>query len=146
MKYLRKLHRNPVVRVVMGWPNSTLHKNIQDGLFIEAVKIGERSSAWPSDEVDALQDAYIAGNSKEEIRALVLKLKAARKAPGLREGATTVEPARPRLEKESQRADEFEQNSPPPYPPSYCQSSISSSPKKYALSQRRSNKEGQGDE
>ena len=79
MESYRKLHRKRLVREVMGWPDSTLYKNIQDGLFTNPVKIGHRSSAWPSDEVAVLQDAYIAGSSKEEIRALVVKLLAARR-------------------------------------------------------------------
>ena len=76
----RRLDRNRDVRAAMGWGNSTFYQNIKDGLFVEPVKIGPRSSAWPSDEVSTLQDAYIAGESKEQIRKLVAKLHAARKA------------------------------------------------------------------
>ena len=86
MKDLCKLLRKPIVLEAMGWGNSKLYENIHNDLFIEPVKIGERSSAWPSDEVTALQDAYIAGSSKEEIRSLVVRLIAARKSKSLGEG------------------------------------------------------------
>jgi prophage regulatory protein len=39
-----------------------------------------RAVGWPSEEVQALNAARIAGKSDEEIRALVVKLEAARKA------------------------------------------------------------------
>lgn len=79
MNAIRNVHRKPVVRTAMGWGNSTLYQKIKDGLFVPPVKMGPRTSAWLDDEMAILQDAYIAGKSKEEIRALVVKLKLARK-------------------------------------------------------------------
>ena len=78
MAAIRKLNRKRVVLEAMGWGNSKFYQNIKDGLFVGPVKIGLRASAWPSDEVSVLQDAYIAGKSAKEIRALVEKLEAAR--------------------------------------------------------------------
>lgn len=79
MTAFRKLNRKPVVLTAMGWSNSTLYEKIKNQLFVAPVKLGLRSSGWPSDEQDAIQDAYIAGKSQEEIRVLVQKLQAARK-------------------------------------------------------------------
>ena len=52
--------------------------DIQEGLFPHPVKIGDRSSGWPNYETDAINAARIAGKTKNEIRALVKKLEAAR--------------------------------------------------------------------
>jgi prophage regulatory protein len=47
---------------------------VQRGLLPKAVKISERASAWPSDEIDAINRARIAGKSEDEIRQLVTDL------------------------------------------------------------------------
>jgi prophage regulatory protein len=54
--------------------------DIQQGLFTPPVPIGARAVGWPADELAALNAARIAGKSDDEIRALVAKLEAARKA------------------------------------------------------------------
>lgn len=48
------------------------------GLFTKPVKIGERAVGWPSEEVDAINRARIAGHSKAQIRELVIHLHAKR--------------------------------------------------------------------
>lgn len=48
------------------------------GLFTKPVKIGERAVAWPSDEVEAINRARIAGHSNAQIRELVIHLHAKR--------------------------------------------------------------------
>ena len=58
---------------------SAHYEDIKAGLFIESVAIGLRSRATPDYEVDILIAADIAGKSDEEKRALVRKLRAARK-------------------------------------------------------------------
>lgn len=75
----KTLDRKPTVCLGMGWSNSTLYQNIKDGLFVPPVKLGPRSSGWPSDETSAIQSAYIAGWSKGDIRRLVIDLVVARK-------------------------------------------------------------------
>lgn len=77
---IRTFHRKPAVRKAMGWGNSTLYQKIKDGLFIPPVKAGPRMSIWPDDEVAIVQDAYIAGQREDDIRALIARLVAARKA------------------------------------------------------------------
>lgn len=69
----------PVVCKKRKKGRSTHYGDIQSGLFIEPVAIGLRSRATPDYEVDILIAADIAGKSDEEKRALVRKLRAARK-------------------------------------------------------------------
>ena len=63
-----------------GRSRSSHYLDIQQGLFTRPVQIGLRAVGWPSSEVAAINAARIAGKTDEEIRELVLKLEAARKA------------------------------------------------------------------
>ena len=49
-------------------------------MWTKQVSLGPRCVGWPAHEVAALNAARIAGKTDDEIRALVLKLEAARKA------------------------------------------------------------------
>jgi len=71
--------RRPAVESKSGYPRSTMYLRISQGLWTKPVRIGPRSVGWPAEEVEALNTARIAGKSDNEIRALVLKLEAARK-------------------------------------------------------------------
>lgn len=77
MKY--KMLRGPAVDRETGTSRSTRYLRIQQGLFIKPVKLGPRSVGWLESEVEAINAARAAGKTDEEIRALVLKLEAARK-------------------------------------------------------------------
>jgi prophage regulatory protein len=57
---------------------STYYSQIKEGLITKPVKIGDRAVGWPSNEIDAIVDARIAGKSKSEIKALVIKLESQR--------------------------------------------------------------------
>ena len=72
--------RLPEVLRTRGRSRSAHYADIQHGLFTRPVLIGLRSVGWPATEVSALNAARIAGKSNNEIRALVMKLEAARKA------------------------------------------------------------------
>jgi len=72
--------RIPVVLRLRGRSRSGHYLDIQQGLFPHPVKIGLRAAGHPEHEVEAINTARIAGKSDEEIRALVLKLEADRKA------------------------------------------------------------------
>lgn len=72
--------RLPAVLHERGRSRSAHYLDIQQGLFTRPVAIGLRAVGWPSGEVAALNAARIAGKSDEEIRDLVVKLEAARKA------------------------------------------------------------------
>jgi len=74
--------RLPTVLRERGRSRSAHYLDMQQGLFTQPVLIGARAVGWPSHEVAALNTARIAGKSDEEIRALVVKLEAARKAAG----------------------------------------------------------------
>jgi len=62
-----------------GRSRSSHYADIKAGLFVKPVRIGLRAKGTPDNEVDALNAARIAGKSDVEIRALVVKLEAARK-------------------------------------------------------------------
>tara|TARA_B100001123_G_scaffold428402_1_gene545261 strand:- start:2376 stop:2585 length:210 start_codon:yes stop_codon:yes gene_type:complete len=65
-----------------GLPSSSMYDRIERGLFIPPVKIGERASGWPSDEIEAYNQAIIAGYTDDQIRALVVALIAQRGTRG----------------------------------------------------------------
>jgi prophage regulatory protein len=72
--------RLPVVKLATGLSRSTIYLRIANGVFTHPVSLGGRAVGWPSHEVAALNAARIAGKSDTEIRELVTKLEAARKA------------------------------------------------------------------
>jgi prophage regulatory protein len=72
--------RIPTVKSESGLSRSTIYLRIAQGLWTKPVSLGARAVGWPSDEVAAINAARIAGKSDEEVRALVTKLEAARKA------------------------------------------------------------------
>jgi prophage regulatory protein len=73
------LLRLPVVLKRRGRSRSSHYADIKAGLFVKPVLIGLRAKATPHNELDALNAARVAGKSDAEIRALVVKLEAARK-------------------------------------------------------------------
>lgn len=58
--------------------HASIYGLIRVGLWTQPVKIGERSSGWPDDEVKAINAARIAGQTDEQIRELVKQLHAKR--------------------------------------------------------------------
>jgi prophage regulatory protein len=75
----RTILRIPAVKTESGLSRSTLYLRISQGLWTKPVSLGFRAVGWPSDEVEALNAARIAGKTDDEIRDLVAKLEAARK-------------------------------------------------------------------
>jgi prophage regulatory protein len=79
----------PAVKAETGHSShASIYNSIHAGLFTMPVCIGERSVGWPSDEVEAINSARIAGQSDAQIRALVNTLHTAR-------CAATGEPFKP---------------------------------------------------
>ena len=76
----RTIFRLPAVKAESGYSRSTIYLRISQRLWTKPVSLGARAVGWPAMEVAALNAARIAGKSDEEIRALVVKLEAARKA------------------------------------------------------------------
>jgi prophage regulatory protein len=71
--------RMPAVKFETGHrSHASIYTAIKAGLFTKPVPIGQRSVGWPSDEVQAIIAARIAGKSEIEIRALVKRLEAQR--------------------------------------------------------------------
>lgn len=72
--------RLPAVKSESGYSRSTIYLRITQGLWPKPVSLGARAVGWPAEEVAALNAARISGKNDDDIRALVLKLEAARKA------------------------------------------------------------------
>jgi prophage regulatory protein len=70
--------RIPAVKFASGLSCSTIYQRITQGLWTRPVSIGARAVGWPTDEVEAINAARIAGKTDEEIRTLVANLEAAR--------------------------------------------------------------------
>jgi prophage regulatory protein len=78
---MQTFDRLPAVKAKTGRSSSGTYADVKSGLLTSPIKLGIRASGWPAQEVDELVRARIAGSTPEEIRSLVLKLEAARKAP-----------------------------------------------------------------
>jgi prophage regulatory protein len=72
--------RLPAVKQATGLSRSTIYLRIAQRVFTPPVSLGGRAVGWPAYEVAALNAARIAGKPDAEIRELVTKLEAARKA------------------------------------------------------------------
>ncbi len=69
------LLRIPVVLGQTGLCRASLYKRIASGLFVRPVKaFGRQRAGWPSNEVQALVHAHIAGATEPQIAALVSDL------------------------------------------------------------------------
>lgn len=76
----RTILRRKQVEAESGYSRSTIYLRISQGLWVRPVALGARAVGWPFSEVASLNAARIAGKSEDEIRALVVKLEAARAA------------------------------------------------------------------
>ena len=73
------IFRMPAVKAETGHrSHASIYNAIKAGLFTKPVQIGQRSVGWPSDEVQAINAARIAGQTDEQIRRLVDRLHAKR--------------------------------------------------------------------
>ncbi len=55
----RQFHRMPQLEVITGLKKSALYKRIAEGTFPRPIKLSARASAWPSDEIEAWQQAQV---------------------------------------------------------------------------------------
>lgn len=76
---MQKMLRPKLVLGEIGKKKSSLYSDIRKGLFTRPVKIGARASAWPENEVAAINAARISGKTDDEIMQLVASLHEARK-------------------------------------------------------------------
>ena len=72
--------RLSAIKTSTGLSRSTIYLRIAQGVFPKPVSLGGRAVGWPAHEVAALNAARIAGKPDAEIREMVAKLEAARKA------------------------------------------------------------------
>lgn len=79
MTTTQSMLRMPALKVRTGRGRSTNYHDIARGLMVPPVAMGDRCATWPSDEVDRIIAARIAGRSDDEIRQLVRDLVAARR-------------------------------------------------------------------
>ena len=75
---MKSFLRLPTVCDRTGKPKSTIYREVGEGLLTPPVRISERASAWPDDEIDAINLARLRGKSNDEIKQLVADLVAAR--------------------------------------------------------------------
>jgi prophage regulatory protein len=75
----QKILRLPAVKSQSGLSRSTVYLRIAQRLWTKPISLGGRAVGWPDSEVAAINAARIAGKSEDDIRALVVKLEAARK-------------------------------------------------------------------
>ncbi|TDR27862.1 helix-turn-helix transcriptional regulator [Hydromonas duriensis] len=70
---------NPILRIkavkeLIGVGFSTIHYHVSIGLYPKPIKLGEKMSGWLTSEVLAIQAARVAGQTNEQIKALVQRL------------------------------------------------------------------------
>jgi len=70
--------RLPDVKALTGLSRSSIYLHIKQGTFPSPVSLGARAVGWPSNEIDLLNNARIAGKSEAEICDLVRELEKAR--------------------------------------------------------------------
>lgn len=63
--------RVPAVMEATGYARPTVYARVKAGLLPPPIKIGVRASAWPADEIAAINKARISGYSDDGIRELV---------------------------------------------------------------------------
>jgi prophage regulatory protein len=76
--HINHLYRRPVVEAAMGKTRSTLYRDIKKGVLTKPVNIGGDRVAWPANEIQAINQARIAGKSDADIKLLVIELEVLR--------------------------------------------------------------------
>lgn len=71
--------RKPEACKMAGFSNSTLYNRYKEGLWPTPISLGARAVGFVNSECEAVLDAMIAGQSSEQIKALVSELIAQRK-------------------------------------------------------------------
>lgn len=72
------IQRLSKAREPLGVSRSTFYLQIAEGLITKPVQIGARAVGWPSNEIEAILNARIAGKTQPEIKALVKELESQR--------------------------------------------------------------------
>lgn len=70
-----RILRLDAVKAITGHrSHNSIYSAIRAGVFPRQIQIGPRSVGWPSDEVEAITTARVAGKTEEELRDLVTLL------------------------------------------------------------------------
>lgn len=72
------LRLSEVKTVTGSRSHATIYNAVKAGLFPQAVPLGVRTVGWPSDEVETVLAARVAGAGDSELRDLVQQLHTAR--------------------------------------------------------------------
>lgn len=70
---IQYLRINEVIKIC-GLPKSSFYEKVKLGLMPPPISLGLRAVAWVNFEIDAVNKALLAGATKDEIKALVVKL------------------------------------------------------------------------
>jgi prophage regulatory protein len=71
--------RMPAVKAETGHrSHASIYNAIRAGTFTKPVQIGQRAVGWPSEEVQAINLARVAGKSESQLKELVNRLHAKR--------------------------------------------------------------------
>tara|TARA_R110002073_G_C9441671_1_gene577411 strand:+ start:1175 stop:1459 length:285 start_codon:yes stop_codon:yes gene_type:complete len=82
----RRIIRRPEVLSKLGISSTTLDRKIDGGLVTKPVSLGARSKGWPSNEIEVLITATVAGCNDQETKHIVSRLHTQRRL--LTEGIT----------------------------------------------------------
>ncbi len=75
-----RLLREPAVLDIIGRGRTYLWAAVRAGCIPAPVRVGAKAVAWPRSEITTIVSARIAGLTDDQIRALVLRLEARRRA------------------------------------------------------------------
>lgn len=68
------MERNTDLQARLRNSRAKIHQDVRDGVLPPPIRLGSRWSAWPSDEIDQIIRARVAGWSRDRIRELVKEL------------------------------------------------------------------------
>ena len=73
------IQRIVTAKINLGISRSSIYLQVSQGLLTKPIHIGLRAVGWPSNEIEAILNARIAGKTTAEIKALVRQLESQRK-------------------------------------------------------------------
>ena len=82
MAAINPLLRRPSVEARTGLARTTIYRRVKAGTFPRPVNLGGGIVGWPASEVEAVNQARIAGRADADIKALVAQLHEACKVTG----------------------------------------------------------------
>ena len=78
MKNIHKIIRLQQVIDLVATSKSTVYKQVNNGTFPTSISLGDRAVAWVMSEVVEIVNARIQGFSDDQLKTLVIELKAKR--------------------------------------------------------------------